>query len=166
MEVVAGMFLPLATSQTGVATQQNYSGTANQVRVAQFVLLSYMTVGHIVGGVTQASGGNFNVGVYDSSGNNKLVDSGSLSCGTLGAVNHTLGSSVTLQPGVYYFAWAATDTSCQGPEANPSTVEAMANANGSRWGTADNTLSGGNLPSTLGTITKASVAFVQAYIEP
>lgn len=97
-----------------------------------------------------------------------LLDTGSITCSS-GNQTFTLGSSLVLQPGVYFFAFAATDATCAamgigGP--TNSAFELIMNNNPTikRFGTAG-TLSGGSLPASL-TVTAASFAFPIAFAEP
>jgi hypothetical protein len=75
--------------------------------------------------------------------------------------------SVTLQPGVYYFAYAANDTTCAVTSMTPSTpIVSIMNANGSRQGTASGTYSGGVMPTPFGTLSTYSISPAIAFMEP
>jgi len=112
------------------------------------------------------SSGSFNLGIYASNGT-LLIDSGSITCSS--GVKNVL-KSVTLQPGTYYYAFAATDTVCAlFGYPNPGGVENIGNANATssvaRFATAGN-LFGGALPSPLGTLTTSTFGVPVAMAEP
>jgi hypothetical protein len=74
-------------------------------------------------------------------------------------------SSTTLQPGVYFLAYAATDSTCALVTLPvPGTLQAIMNKVATRMGTAG-TFSGAPLPSSL-TISAAAVTPTVVLIEP
>jgi len=158
--------LPVVSYPQSAGTNQVVESAANKVRVIQFILPYKLVVGHVSAGVTTTSTGSFNIGIYSSNGNTKWVDSGSLSCATAAVVGASI-TQVTLQPGVYYEAVAATDTTCGlSGMAGATGIANLFNLNATRVGTATNTLSGGLLPGTLSTITGGSTPLIFALVEP
>jgi hypothetical protein len=145
-------FLPYITIPQGTASSTVVAGTANQVRVVQFVIPLTITVGKITANVTTTSGGNLYAGVYDATGN-KLLEA-SLPCGVANGVSASLPTPVTLPPGTYYYATSASDTTCA---ASGTSLSAgwvlMMTKNTARVATAANAVSGGVMPATLGTLT-------------
>jgi len=151
---VGYLFLPGITIPQNAAAGTVVAGTANQLRVMQVVIPYTITVGKVVANVTTASSGqNIFVGVYDSTGNTKLVEA-ALSCTSANGVSTSLGSAVTLTPGVYLYAVSASDTTCAASGASLSGGWFnMLDKNTTRTATAANSVSGGVMPSTLGTLT-------------
>jgi len=151
---VGYVFLPGITIPQYAAVNTVAAATANQVRVVQVVLPYTITVGKVVANIGVASAGqNMYVGVYDSSGN-KLLEA-ALSCATASVgVSTTLGSTVTLTPGTYWYAVSASDTTCASSGASFSGGWFnILDKNTTRTATAANSVSGGTMPSTLGTLT-------------
>ena len=148
-------FMPWISVPQFTATTTVAAGTANQVRVMQVVIPYTITVGKIAANITASSSGqNMFVGMYDSSGN-KLLEA-ALSCTATNGVSTSLGSTVTLTPGTYYYAVSASDTTCAASGTGASFSRGWLNIldkNTTRMGTAANSVSGGVMPSTLGTVT-------------
>ena len=148
-------FMPWISVPQFTATTTVAAGTANQVRVMQVVIPYTITVGKIAANITASSSGqNMFVGMYDSSGN-KLLEA-ALSCTATNGVSTSLGSTVTLTPGTYYYAVSASDTTCAASGTGASFSGGWLNIldkNTTRMGTAANSVSGGVMPSTLGTVT-------------
>jgi len=153
---VGYVFLPGITIPQNGAAGTVVAGTANQLRVMQVVIPYTITVGKVVGNITTASSGqNMFVGVYDASGN-KLLEA-ALSCTTANGVSTSLGSTVTLTPGTYWYAVSASDTTCAASGASLSGGWFnMLDKNTTRTATAANSVSSGVMPSTLGTLTFSS----------
>jgi len=153
---VGYVFLPGITIPQNGAAGTAVAGTANQLRVMQVVIPYTITVGKVVGNITTSSSGqNMFVGVYDSSGN-KLLEA-ALSCTTANGVSTSLGSTVTLTPGTYWYAVSASDTTCAASGASLSGGWFnMLDKNTTRTATAANSVSSGVMPSTLGTLTFSS----------
>lgn len=111
------------------------------------------------------AGASVSIGIWDSSGN-KVVDFGAVSVATTGAKTASLGSPVTLAPGLYFIGWAGDDTtntctmlaSFYGG-ATTTNANDIINKNVTRAFRSTNALSAGVLPSALGastlTFTKA-----------
>jgi hypothetical protein len=163
---VGYVFLPGITIPQYTASNTVVAATANQVRVMQFVLPYTITVGKVVGNIGVASSGqSMYVGVYDSSGN-KLLEA-ALSCAATAGVSTSLGSTVTLTPGTYWYGVSASDTTCQ---ASGTSLSGgwfnMLDKNTTRTATAANSVSGGVMPSTLGTLTfNNSVPLITSMLE-
>ncbi len=140
-------------------TDTNIVVTGNEVRVRQFILQSSFTIRHVTTELAAGafSGTTFNFGIYSAAGN-LLLDSGAFdgSYAAEGTVQTASVTCVTLAPGTYYYAQTASSYVVEpiGLVGNGSliTVDAIANANGSRFAVAANTASGGALPSTLGAL--------------
>ena len=144
----------------------------NQVRVWQFENLISRTISKVTTtGATYVSG-TANFGIYDSTGN-LLLDSGPFNSNPPVTATNAI-PAVTLPPGVYYFAQAATNYAIQFytftnaiPGVNAFT---LLNANANRVGYAANTLSGTTLPALLGAITAAdptaTIEMVGVFFEP
>lgn len=139
---------------------QNGSVTANQVVVYLFELSAGFTISKVSSECTDNVGGaHATFGIYSQSGN-KLVDGGAFTTLTSPGVQTNTITPVTLAPGVYWFAQAATTgTAVHFFGVN---VSAASNTNGmitalltnaTRVAIAANALSSGILPATLGTLT-------------
>jgi hypothetical protein len=130
--------------------------SANQVRAHRMVVLRRTTIKRIIFEITTLSaGGNCSIGIYSADGNTLLVHTGAVDTGTTGNKNIDVADA-TLDPGVYWLAWTADNTTVQCRQITGSTVLVnIMNAVAVRVGTAANASSGGVLPSTLGTITAA-----------
>lgn len=106
------------------------------------------------------AGASVSIGIWDSGGN-KLVDFGAVSVATTGAKTASLGSPVTLAPGLYFIGWAGDDTtntctllaSFYGG-ATTTNANDVINKNVTRAFRSTNALSAGVLPSTLGASTQ------------
>lgn len=163
----AGVFLPMISWPTTGGTAQVVSSTANVVTFSMFLLPTKVTVNHISTTVmTTSATATFNIAIYDSGGN-RLIDSGPLACNTAQAVGASVGS-ITLQPGTYYIAAAATDSTCAIIGiTNPSNVQKMANLNGNRAGTSASHLVSPNMPNPIGSLTAVNGIYLPiVFIEP
>ncbi len=146
--------LPLPASSAAVIVSSN-----NQMRVQQFVLPYRVVVQHITLEVTTAggSGSTVNVGIYDAAGTTLLIDSGTFDGNSTGATQtKTLGQSVTLPPGVYWFAYSASVSTIQCRVLSGNTNFDAIVFNGQtakKKGTSSNSVSVGSLPPSIGTIT-------------
>lgn len=147
-----GPSYPITNSNSTVVT------VANQVRVVQTIVPYGITVRKITIGVVALNAAQTGtVGVYDSSGN-RLIDSGTFSLAAVATLTNTLGSPVTLAPGVYYIAYSQTDATTAKIQTllNPAIIQPVFTNNVPRMGTAANSVSGGVMPATLGVVTAAS----------
>jgi hypothetical protein len=161
-----GLFLPTIINPLSAGTNEVLESTADQVKVIQVVVPYKITVGHITADVSAVSSGQtFNIGVY-TAGGAKLIDSGSMSCTSTGAVTSAI-TAVVLQPGVYYYAYAATSTACGlNGSGNSSQVWTNANSGAARSAVATYALASGLLPSSLGSLTASPVVAPFAFLEP
>jgi hypothetical protein len=133
---------------------------ANAVQVCEFTLTRAVTINKISYYVNASSASDkWGFGIYSSAGN-LLVNSGIIAPTTgTAAASVTLGTPVTLPPGVYFFAEASSGTTANnyawlsGSTGSSQTLQAVFNLNKQRRGTAANAFSSSTgLPSTLGTI--------------
>lgn len=131
--------------------------SAGTVIAEQFILSATWTLSGCAYQLssTGSAGNTFAFGIYDASGN-KLID-----CefdATVSTLQSKTFTAVTLSPGVYFFAYASSETSATGPHVQ-WTVDTLqqnldaVNARTALISTAANTYSGGALPATLGTRT-------------
>ena len=162
------LFLPSITQPTSSGANTPFSGTASQVRAIQFTLPYKITINKISTYVNTSSTGSFNLGIYSADGSSKLLDTGAITCNG-GNQTFTLGTSLVLQPGAYFFAFAATGTTCAaagigGPLNSGFELIMNNNATITRFGTAGSLMSG-SLPSSL-TVTAASFGIPVAFAEP
>lgn len=160
-----------------VATTGPQTASANRVYFKQFTLLCRVSVKKVSINVTASvASTHVSVGIYDAGGN-LLVDSGQFDCSSNGVKTNTLGASVVLPPGVYYFAWScdSTSSSLQVPyftglisQAALGAARDILNATAVRTGKGSNTVSSGAMPSALGTLSTASgeVDVQCAFFEP
>jgi hypothetical protein len=98
---------------------------ANEVYVCEMWWPFGMQVGHVSTYVATAETGTFNVGLWTGAGT-KVVESGPLPCTVNSSIQtSTLGSTtgssspVFLPPGVYYFGYSVSSTSCEPNGINP-----------------------------------------------
>lgn len=161
----------------GLLSAQGYAtntapvvGSANAVRVTQFVLPARITISKItIKPAAILASSTITVGIYSADGNTKLIDSGTFNGGSASVQTNTI-VPVTLNPGVYNFAQSASSSStltvvCLANDAN-SIGSSLLNNNVVRTGNAANSATAGVLPSTLGTITSIAVNLVAAVFEP
>ena len=134
----------------------SFVGTANQVEVFQFVLPFRVVVGNIVSEIrgAGAAGKKYSVGLYTAA-KDLLVHTGALAADAI-AVNKTaISPTVTVEPGVYYFAQTTDDAATVSTRIDTSTLSTDLLLEGSspKIGRAANASVAGVLPATLGTIT-------------
>ena len=145
-----------------------FNSGANVVVTDQFVLPFRATVRKIVFEVTTLSVGAFaSVGLYSADGNTLLVHTGAVSTTTTGNKSTTLGTPVTLEPGIYVLARTYSDGTivCRGFTTS-GTTRGFLNQNANRVGDAANASSSGVLPATLGAITPGADNLIVALFEP
>ena len=142
---------------TNVSSGATFVSVADQVDVFQFVLPFRVVVGNIVTEITGAGGAGkkYSVGLYSADGNTLLVHTGALAADATGILKTAISPTVTLEPGVYFFAQTTDDGATTATRIN---VDAFAfdllnEGSSTRFGNAANTSSAGVLPATLGTIT-------------
>ena len=93
-----------------------------------------------------------------------LLESGAISTASVATVNTAI-TAVTLEPGPYFAAWTATQTTAAATHETTSGVVAITNENNVRIGRAANASSSSVFPATLGTITGAAINSMLAYLE-
>lgn len=140
---------------TGTATTAGI-GTANVVYVIRFPLTRTITVSTIHTYISTGAGsstGSF--GIYTNDGNTRLITSGSIDTSTSGVKSVTLGSPVTLTPGLYLYAFAVSTSTTLRYQSMVMAANGMDMANGdvTTFATAANAASSGVIPSTLGALT-------------
>lgn len=150
------VFLPGITIPNVSGLNTAVAGTANQVRVVQFVLPTPVTARKMTVNIsTPSAGQSVYVGVYSAAGA-KLLEA-ALSCATLNGTTTTLASPVTLAAGTYFYAYSASNTTCAITGVPLGTSFAnMMQKNAVRLATSANLVSGGVMPATLGTLASSS----------
>lgn len=151
------------------------TGTANLVMFWMFKLKQATTFNTIWFNLNNnGSGAVIGIGVYSTSGT-RLIHWDNIPTTATSPTNTSAtptGGAVTLQPGMYYWAFALSSSSATNPQTNggvltdASTTNSMPyNQSVVRAGIAGNAMSGGVLPSTLGTLnTTASYATLPYWI--
>jgi hypothetical protein len=158
----SGIFIPSIINPLSAGASQTLGTT---IKLIQFINPYKITVGHISANVIN-TGSSFSLGIYNASGTN-LISATSISCTPSGVVSSAV-SSVTLQPGVYYFAYLGTDTACS----LAGTVSTASNAGflnkNSSSAPRIGTITGSSLPVsfTPSAVTAAPENVVFGYIEP
>ncbi len=131
----------------------------NQTRAFQFVLPFRAKVSNIITEVLTAgaAGKKYGVGLYDKD-KNLLFKTAALDANSQTVQSDTLAASVTLEPGVYWFAQTCDDAATSFRVLPTETDQAFGpvNENTVRGGTAANNGTAGVLPATLGVITAAT----------
>jgi Putative phage tail protein len=150
-------------------------GAANKVWVMMFRLYYPFSFNTISFYINSGVSGLIGLGIYDKNGN-QLIHWDSISgLGVGGDTTATpTGGAQTLQPGDYYWAWSFSVGNTAGPVTNGGLNTEGSNSNTMpynrsvvRAGSAANSMSGGVLPATLGTLT-AGVQLTLPYwvVEP
>jgi hypothetical protein len=153
----------------GRLTSQGFAGNAsvsaaNQVRAAQFVLPVKITITKISIDVTTANpAATIGIAIYDAAGTTRLLQSGAFDGSTTGVKTATIGA-VTLNPGVYWFAYAHSDATVQetvfiAPGTNNAALL------GARYGSSANAFASPNMPASLGVVTNLNFAVAMALFE-
>ena len=97
--------------------------------------------------------GNAYVGVYDITGTKKLIDSGAIQCSAGGGAKTITITPVTIPAGMFIVTVCADGTGLSLNGTSPSSnLVYIFSQNKTRMGTAQNTVSGGVLPASLGTL--------------
>src|SRR5438445_4711945 len=131
---------------TADLTATGAEGTANQVYAWKFVLPFRITVRSISAKMSAATAGTFDAGIYDFSGN-KPLNTGGLTTNST-AVQVANITPVTLQAGVYYFAFCGSVSNL-----NYFGVTNNSRAQFDNYYNCGTAASAGVLPATLGTLT-------------
>lgn len=128
---------------------------ANDVSVIQVVLPFQIKVSDIQIYVdTLQAGKNFGCGIYSADGETLLLETGAISTASAGKKKVTLGTAVTLDAGVYWYAWTADGTTLRVRGlAAAGAVNDLFDDTNPQMGDAENGGTNGVLPATLGTIT-------------
>ena len=166
-----GFFAPTIFVPEDTANASTLAGSANAIRACQFVLPFRATVSKVTIECTTLQAATIaTVGIYDSS-SSKVIDSGTFDVSSTGFKQNSF-TAVTLEPGVYYFAWSADGTTAAGRH----TAVSLGSSAGTfmNQGTASRringtttSMAGGVLPSSLGTQTdSAGLNCLIAYWEP
>jgi hypothetical protein len=149
------------------------NGTANQVGCVQVILESAWVISHLQAFViTGAGSGNFmTCALYSANGNTKLIDAGAsfvdLSTHSQWTYNVVLSAPVTLQPGVYWFAWGGAQAGSVLIHTTNIYLNDLINGlnftdaqvGATRAAVAANGLSAGAMPATLGTLTPVDASY-------
>jgi hypothetical protein len=157
-----GIFWGPGYTQPSTATQllSNVTGgqAANSVIAYQFVLPFTISIKHVSAGITGIGGGFVGFALFSADGQTRLVDSGPIGAtGTPKTV--TLGGTVALTPGVYWFAQTSstiTDSvilwaSNSGAQFFPNQLNLCSVA--PKVILAGNVSVAGQMPTSLGTMT-------------
>jgi hypothetical protein len=170
----------LGTSSTVIEAGGNATGCAgnafpNCVRFVQFEITAKVLVTHyqIQVGANSTTGNTceFNsvvhngcalVAIYDTSGNIVANTQGVASCDATGTISFAPTAAFTLTPGIYFWAFAATDTVCGVNALTNSGAQGMFTQNSSkRIGNSGNGVSNPStaaaMPSSLGTTAATNV---------
>ena len=103
--------------------------TANKAYYHPFKLDRATTFDRIGWWNTAAVSGNADVGVYDLAGN-RLYHSGSTAIAGTNSLQLVTGIALSLQPGYYFLAFAADNTTTQLNMSQPDTIGAWGQAHG------------------------------------
>jgi hypothetical protein len=141
---------------------------ANTISFCQLQLFATFTIRKITAMWASNSGGgpHFSTcAIYSADGTSKLIDAGTNAFSDANITTPqtvTLGTPVTLSPGMYLAAWGATVTAGSGNMAfeigTANQAVTMMNTNATRYGLAGNAISGGAMPSSLGSLTARNVS--------
>lgn len=132
---------------------------ANQIVAVQLIVLVPFTISKLSAYVATGGGAGYMcAGLYTSNGNTKIIDAGVNAFDTHSASqaerNVTLGVSVVVSPGVYWFAFGSTDGNASVVLHQPFTYfPVMFSGSVTRVGVCANHIVAGAMPTTLGTIT-------------
>lgn len=141
--------------------------TDGTVYVVQIILESTWVISRASAMVITGNGSlqNFTAGIYNIAGTSLLINAGTFdtSSGSQRYKVNTLGSPVTLAPGVYWFAWGSNSISTGSTLCHDLEVWFQQLINGidlvnpqtppTRFATAANAMLGSALPATLGALT-------------
>lgn len=137
-------------------------GSSNKTWVFRLFLPATITVNSVVWRIATGEAGKFiSFGIYSIDGLTRHLDTGPVSCASNNTVGtKTLGSPVTLTPGMYWLAWTSDSISMSFNAIGYGVNAAAIRENGTfQYGHGSNASSAGQLPATLGSIT--SDVFVQ-----
>lgn len=160
-----GIFLPTLYMQ-GANAAQAVIASNNQVRYMSVVIPFRQTVNLLtanIGAVSASATQTADFGLYSADGTTLLFDA-QINVSTGQAIGNrqasVSGAPITLNAGVYLFAYTCSDAAV-----TFLTVNTLTGANGlmnfaatKQYGTAGNAATSGVLPATLGTLTTANTA--------
>jgi hypothetical protein len=132
---------------------------ANALIAVQLVVLASFTISKLSAYVVTANGSGYMcAGLYSANGSTKLIDAGVNAFDTHSASqairNVTLGASVVIPPGVYWFVSGSTDGAGSVILHQPyQYFSVLFSGSATRIGTCSNSIVAGAMPATLGTIT-------------
>lgn len=127
----------------------------NQVRFYQIVVPWKIVVGRIISEVVAAGGAGtrYGLGIYSAAGA-RLLQTGPIAADAIAVNNAALVAPVTLDPGVYLYAYTADSTTVTFRSYSlPAGVNGLINATSVKLGQAANAGAAGVLPATLGALT-------------
>ncbi len=142
-------------------------GSADEIRVTQFVLPFRVTVGKIVIEIsTGSASGKMGIALYDKD-SNLVLESGAISTTSTGVISTSI-TAVTIEPGVYFLADTADNTTVQTRKVTfPTQVRGLMNKQTvKKHGTGANSSTAAVFPSTIGAISDASNTPTMALFEP
>ncbi len=106
------------------------------------------------------------VGIYNADRTSLITNTGGLATTSTGVKTKTLSSSVTIEPGVYWFAWVNSNTTAAVRHVlSGNNTNLILNDVAVRMGTGATAASSGVLPATPGTVTAAALNVAAAYFE-
>lgn len=150
---------------TSAAPGPNTS-TNNAVMAIYLEITTPVTINHISTIMASLNGGVIGFAIYDKTGNTKILDAGTnaFNGGSIGVQTINLGSPFTLQKGQYWVASAASvanNSLAMGWQLGGASYSNVVNT---RVASAANSMSGGAMPATLGTLTPISNASVPGFL--
>lgn len=151
------------------ANTTSIMGTANHIRAFQFNLNRQITFTRATISVSTTSSGNHEyIGLYDKNKNLICQFTYVLGAGT-GPLTATIATAITLNPGTYWLVRGADQTTSVLQASSPMSSNLVGIYNSGsivRYGDCSNVIAGGNLPSSLGTVTTSATAPPAVLLEP
>lgn len=153
---------------TASASSQMSFG-ANGLACSQFICSHTIAINKVSLKVSSSAAASTGfVGIYSADGNTKLLQA-AFDTSSTGVKTTTLGAAVVLHiNAVYWYVTSNTDNSVRVSGTSSSGfIGDIVNANSPHLGSSANSVSGGNLPSTLGSITgQSSISLGASVLEP
>jgi hypothetical protein len=137
---------------------------SNSLLLWQFMLPFAVTVQKVKFNISTACSGtcDLNFGIYNAGCSSLLLQTGNIGSQTTttGVNTITLGSPVTLSPGVYWLG-VEVDSTVSNPVITTSTLGSIVptilnSQTNKKWAVGGNAASGGTLPSSCGTVTSSN----------
>ncbi len=144
---IAQPIVPYAVNATAATT---LALTANRIYLMPFVVLREVVISQLSANVTTAAAGTHQIGIYDSNNNAQPRDRlalGNIDAGTTGVKTVTLSPTLTLRPGIYWAAYAASSAATVRAVALASLVPLGLPSLGTAWTTVY-ALTGSTLPTS------------------